>query len=557
MIVDIITELGFPDAVKFGRSKELKELKELIINETEFLTKHMGGKERFSMRLYCIMKNITSVPLCECGRHVTIRQNSRAGECHYDSYIFSTYCSRECARKSETTVKKRTNTMTARYGDHNMRTPDGIEKFKNTMLEKYGVENPMMVDSIKKKVADTNTSRYGGVMYLNTEQGRKTKKETLLKKYGVEHPMHHKPFKHAARLSYLKTVSERYGVDHTTKAYKKHHDIFNDDAKFIEVVNEYKHTKEIARVLDYSVSRTVARMAELGVQNDTNHSHGEDVLYDFISTIIPHDEIIRSDRTVLDGRELDLYIPSKKLAIEYNGLFWHSEKFKPSDYHQKKSTECMKKGVNLFHIWEDDWEDERKQKILKKRILRSIGVLSERVFARKTRVVDVNQNIAKAFYDENHIQGSVHGVSTIGLVSGDRLVACMSFKRLKDDGEYDLVRYATSVAVVGGFTKLLSHFMRGKNIKRILTFASLDYSHGDLYMKSGFELSHITKPNYRYYNTRKTYTLSRHQCMKHKLSKVLDQFDVKKTEHENMREAGWLRVYDAGSLCFELKKTPQ
>lgn len=69
------------------------------------------------------------------------------------------------------------------------------------------------------------------------------------------------------------------------------------------------------------------------------------------------------------NKELDVYIPSINVAIEYNGSFWHSIRFKSKHkyYHFDKSLECFKQGICLIHIWEDEWifrKEETKQKIL-------------------------------------------------------------------------------------------------------------------------------------------------------------------------------------------------
>lgn len=64
----------------------------------------------------------------------------------------------------------------------------------------------------------------------------------------------------------------------------------------------------------------------------------------------------RQNRSLLSGRELDIYLPEKNMAIEFNGLYWHSEeKGKNNNYHYAKWKACKNKNVILFYIWEDAW----------------------------------------------------------------------------------------------------------------------------------------------------------------------------------------------------------
>jgi predicted acetyltransferase len=123
---------------------------------------------------------------------------------------------------------------------------------------------------------------------------------------------------------------------------------------------------------------------------------------------------------------------------------------------------------------------------------------------------------------------------------------------MKGKSRWDLTRYATSVNVVGGFSKLLSHFKKNHEWNEIITFANLDYSTGNLYRKCGFDEVEITRPNYWYVIGNKRE--SRQKFMKHKLPNRIEKFDESMTEHENMLSNGIYRIYDNGSIKFKLKK---
>lgn len=89
-------------------------------------------------------------------------------------------------------------------------------------------------------------------------------------------------------------------------------------------------------------------------------SKGEDELFEFVKSL--SEDSIQRERTVITPYEIDVYIPSKKIAIEYNGLAWHSEKFKHYEaktYHLMKTNLCNEKGIRLIHIFEDEWLEKK------------------------------------------------------------------------------------------------------------------------------------------------------------------------------------------------------
>ncbi len=75
-------------------------------------------------------------------------------------------------------------------------------------------------------------------------------------------------------------------------------------------------------------------------------------------------EVLENSRKIIPPFELDIYIPEKKLAIEYNGLYWHSEeKGKDKHYHKNKYNLCKDKDIRLITIFEDEYLEGR-EKIL-------------------------------------------------------------------------------------------------------------------------------------------------------------------------------------------------
>jgi hypothetical protein len=65
-------------------------------------------------------------------------------------------------------------------------------------------------------------------------------------------------------------------------------------------------------------------------------THGQKEIGEYIQSL--GFNIIFNDRKTLNPFELDILIPSKNVAIEYNGNYWHSEdRLKTIKYHQNKS----------------------------------------------------------------------------------------------------------------------------------------------------------------------------------------------------------------------------
>lgn len=98
-------------------------------------------------------------------------------------------------------------------------------------------------------------------------------------------------------------------------------------------------------------------------------------LFNFISEFY-NGKIFTNNRTVLDsGKELDIYLPDIKLAIEFDGLYWHSDKFLDKNYHLRKTKECEEKEIHLIHIFEDEWIN--KKDIVKNKIIKLIYLLEK------------------------------------------------------------------------------------------------------------------------------------------------------------------------------------
>lgn len=201
-------------------------------------------------------------------------------------------------------------------------------------------------------------------------------------------------------------------------------------------------------------------------------------------------QITRNDREVMQNRlELDIYVPSKKFAIEYNGLYWHNETNKSKTYHEHKSVVCKELGIDLFHIYEDEWRDKRE--IIKSMIKHRLGLTEKRYFASLLQVVQLKPNDQRTskFMSMNHLEGNTWCNTVFCLFDIDVPIAMMSLRKTSnrcfDDATYDIVRFATMLNshVVGGFSRLLKHaksWCSDNNISTTIMQANIRYGNNKL-----------------------------------------------------------------------------
>ena len=264
--------------------------------------------------------------------------------------------------------------------------------------------------------------------------------------------------------------------------------------------------------------------------------------------------IISSDRSIIPPLELDIYLPDKKLAIEFNGLYWHSEIAgrKNKNYHLNKLNLCADKGIELIQIFEDEWI--QKKNIVLALLKSKLGIITNKYHARKLKIKIVDSNIERVFLDSYHIQGYYPSFIVLGLYNKEELISLASFikARYRRNSEWELLRYVTKAdcQVIGGLSKLLSYF-RKRYIGSIVSYCDKRLFNGKGYEAVGFTKLKDSLPNY-YYTKNYTNRSSRVQFQKHKLKKKLESFDFTLTEWENMQINGYDRIWDCGNMVYEL-----
>jgi hypothetical protein len=260
-------------------------------------------------------------------------------------------------------------------------------------------------------------------------------------------------------------------------------------------------------------------------------------------------QVIENTYKVISPYQIDVYIPELKIAFEFNGLYWHNELNKPKDYHFNKTEMCERLGIQLIHIYEDDWIN--KKNIIKSRILNILGK-SNIVYARKCKIKQTSYNETKFFLDKNHLKGMANSNINFGLFYENKMVAIMTFAKLKKLGEFELLRFCNvlNTNVVGGASKLLKHFISQFTPTKLISYADRSWTAENkvsIYKKIGFCKVGKTKPNYFY--VMNGIKKSKFNFRKDVLIK--EGFDKNKTEHEIMVGRGIYRIYDSGRLKFE------
>ena len=533
-----------------------------FVEEYEFIIQKIDIDIPFKEKVYLVLNDIKK-PICKnpnCKNPVKFK-NSTIG--------YLDYCSNKCIGSD----------------------PNIIELKKIKSIEKFGTKTPAESDLIKEKIKKTNNNKYGGNSPMSSEDIKNKSKRTLMKNWGVENPSKSQDiqkkriesFKESDyKESYKRTSLYRYGTTHpwmNSDVHKKTIDLF------------YKNYKQ--RIVD-NIDLNKFEFIDFEMGDKTNlkfhcESCGNEfniLTYQFyyriknnnsictkcypISESSPIDqievlnfikenydgEIVSNIKNIINPYEIDIYLPNLKLGFEFNGVFWHSNKFKNKEYHLNKYKKSVDNGIKLCTIWEDDWT--LKRKICESFILNKISK-SNRLMARKTLIREIDYNTSREFLDRNHLQGDCKSSKRVGLYYGDDLVTLMTFSKLRlpfnsknsdNKDVWELTRFCNKIntSVVGGASKLLKYFVKIYKPIEIQTYSDNLISDGVLYEKLGFEYKWTSNPGYWYVVN----NIRSHRFNWRKSKLVKDGYDVNKTGEEIMAELGYWRIYNAGNKKWVL-----
>ena len=519
------------------------EMKKAVIEQTSFLPENAT----VSQRLWHIINNSMHTEVCpRCGKASRKFHNLKSG-------YFPTCGSLECRKigralgnkkkrdwKSVQDKMKKTYSEKTGYA-HNTLNPESCEKRKETCQKRYGKSCPCQTEKALAARQKAVNIKYGSSAAML--------KESILKRYGSWENFCRATSEKRSE-SILKSKSEKI---------KKRLDDLDMDIISMDQSTVQIRCRKCGT--EFSVSRQSVNIRyvqqkrfcpKCNYKELTYRSNEERELYDYICSI--YSGCVQSNKKI--GKwEVDVLVPDKKIAVDFNGVYWHSEMYKGKYTHQAKKIDIENAGYIFIQIWEDDWNSSVKRKIIKSRLSVKLGLIENRVYARKCEVRHLSSEESIAFLEENHLQGSRGGTIRLGLFYKNELELCAVVgKSRMVKGKIELVRLCTKkgTVVVGGFSKLLSELRKHIDMDMLMSYADCDWCslNDSGYVKSGFIQTGITEPDYSW--EKNGLRENRMKFMKHKL--VAQGFDPSKTEIEIMHEQGYVRVFGSGNILFKFAK---
>lgn len=431
-------------------------------------------------------------------------------------------------------------TKLERYGDESY---NNREKSNHTKLERYGDESY----NNSEKIIQTKLERYGDTGYNNLSQIQ----NTCLERYGTLSPMQIEEVK--AKSIETKRKNQ---IEHTEELIG-----YTEDGGWIckcphpECQLCQSKTYITRRGIHYDRKRLNIEQCTTLLKEHMSNSGTSIEL--FVRSILDKHNIqyIEGDRSILNGRELDFYIPEKCVAIECNGIFFHSTRIKTDHkYHYKKWKECFDKNIRLLSIWED--QIKNKPNIVESIILSKLGIYQQHIYARKCTIKEISKSTTDDFLIINHLQGTMNASIRLGLFYNDELVSVMTFCKKRGmmgntnkSNSYELSRFCNKLntQIIGGASKLFKHFLKTVDCEYVYSFSSNDISEGQLYKTLGFDLERINI-SYWYIDGG---TFERHHRSEFSKAAIVqkhlkEQIDNTWTESSVTYELGLYQIYDSG-----------
>lgn len=505
--------------IAWWRKRGLLEERRLLWEYTSFLHE----ESPVNQRLWHFVHQTKDIPKClYCGSTGVSFYSFTRG--------YGKYCSMVCSHAPE---NKRQDNIRAKnkekYGvEHTSMLSENREKAKSTNMLKYGVDHYAQTAECQQRMRKTTKERHGSETYRNPEKNIATKKL----RYGSA----------AAKPFSMEVNKILYNADLLSEEIKK---------------NGIKGTVE--RLGLGSVTTLYGALSRLDMPRTDKKNWLQYSLAEQLRTLDPGLSITTDTRKIIAPKELDIFLPEKKLAIELNGLYWHSSdntgNKNETKKHLLKTEQCESLDIQLIHISDEQYLN--KSDIVMSILAAKLGLLEKKIGARSCEVVLLKDNKKeRTFFEDSHIQGYVPSKLCYALVSENDLVAAMSFgvPRFSKTHDWELLRYANKLnsVVAGGASRLFSQFRKdigtGSSIISYADRSRTTTIRKTLYDNLGFSYESTTAPNYWYYKEGKLF--SRIKFQKHKLSGLLEKFDPEKTEKENMLENGYRIYYDCGNIKY-------
>lgn len=437
---------------------------------------------------YRIKNHIEEKPKCQvCGKYLHFKNLKRG---------YFAFCSKECQQTKkgrEITNKRRKALCIQRYGVTSYMLLDKVkEKFHKTMKQRYGVnnalENKKLAEKAKKHLIDKTKKE--------KEKIRKKIEKTNLEKYGVKAPFLQK--------KYIKTHIEREHNQSILFWKNKGYNIKYIDNNNILLYNGCKIHGNI--ILDKKTFQNRIKKDRSALSPicpicnpiiKKGNSYLENFIYEFLKN--NHINFEYHNREILEGKELDFYIPTFNLAIECNGIYWHCDLYKDKFYHYKKALKCLEKDIKLIQIWEDDFANN-KEKIVNE--LKNELKLNQEILI--TNIEKIEFKVAKLYIEDNYKEIIKKPINTLKILFNKEIYGILLFKKYKKNINIIKLYIKEGIYIKNLYTDLLRYFKKEYNNYEIKIKEDLDNSNALLYKQLGFKIEKIYNPDYTLLNKEKT-----------------------------------------------------
>lgn len=429
---------------------------------------------------------------------------------------------------------------------------------RNSKISKTLKEKEIHLSEEEKKIRGINLNKYWKDLDKEQRSARNRKnvikaKETKLRKYGNEN------YNNSEQIS--KTYKEHYNINNPAPNWNhispENLAIIRDKEKFkqyiLSIPLDERCIYTIAKGLNIARPYCSNLLNKYQIYEDPeikihrNISKPQLDLQEYISSSCDFDVIINTKK-IITPYELDIYIPEKQVAIEYNGNYYHTTNNIDKKAHYKKSKLCEEKGIRLIHIFEYEWENERQRPILENIIKNALGVNSNRIYARNLDIEVKQSKDMKEFFEANNIQGFRGGKFSICLVDKNTREVYMAYMMGsaffgKGKYEWEVIRGATKLGytIVGGASKIWKYFKETYNPNSCVYYVDYNYFNGNSIKNlDNFELVD-TQFSFKNYFVNE--------------GKVKNRDPIHHSEIKQLEEQGLVYpIYNAGTKVYVWKK---
>lgn len=478
---------------------------------------------------------------------------------------------------TKTITNKISQTKLERYGNAKY---NNIEKQKQTIKEKYGVIHVSQLDYIKDKKKETFNKNYpeGSEQYKELQRRRAENRLKNLGDYGTKvragrakHLEEDPDFLKKQKAKLEKTNQERWGVNNISQLEEIKQKKKETVAKHVSEFENQNNCIQVCKVLRefgqtwYRVKGNLnIKFIKHGpysfiskdqipiIKNyviDQDHkrgvtSTGEKDVLNYIKSIYKG-KIIKHNRTIIKPLELDIYVPDKNLAIEFNGLYWHSTSCISSKidkyYHFNKTENCNLKNIRLIHILEPDWIN--KNEICKSLISSALGIYNKTINAVDCECRKINFQEYREFMDKNSLKPIQKPSLILGLYYNNILVQVASWKNMKKCFEMCDVCSKNFTQIIGGIETLINN----SKIEEFFIYLNRDFEIIDPYIQIGFVVESYTNPTAYFYNNKRN-QIPMTQAYKSNLIKLFEDYNKELPPIENLKHYGYFKVFNCGKI---------